>query len=110
MARRKTVEQLCEEEYNDPAIVKAILADVEKAGTRERIESGELVLPREADADIWHRRATGRLGTSADHQKALDRIAELEKTVATWSKAGAPNDPSRMAELEKRLAALEGGK
>lgn len=110
MARRKTLEELCHDEYNDPEVEAAVLAHAVESGNKAKIEAGELVLPCEQDAEIWHRRATGRLGTSADHQKALDRIAELEKTVAAWSKEGRPNDPDRMRSLEERIRMLEGGK
>jgi hypothetical protein len=54
--KRKTIQELCDERYEDADLIAAIIADAERLETTERIESGELTLPHPTDAQIWHER------------------------------------------------------
>lgn len=77
MARR-SLEEMCRDRYNDPAVAEAVMEDVRRLKTEDRIMSGELVLPGEQDATHWHRR-NRQDSESADNRSEMERrIAELE--------------------------------
>lgn len=79
------LEKLVEQRGYPPEVAAAVLADVEKHGTRSLIETGRSVLPGLKDAIHWHKRQLIEAGLVPLHQappgtvQALqDRIAALE--------------------------------
>lgn len=88
---KRTVEQMCDDLYDDEDVKKHVLEGVEKAGTRDLIEQGKSVLPRPKDARHAYHRATGKLGKS-QRELALEEITKRQD--------------ERLAALESKLAAL----
>lgn len=108
MPKVRTITQLCNDLYDDDDIKSAVMEDAKKAGTTERIESGELNLPGPQDAFHWHRRITGQTDIAEETHRQIRRIAELEKAVASLSDPNRPPSSDYTQQLEARLAALEG--
>lgn len=54
--KRKTLQQLCEERYENADIAKAVADHATEIDTVDAIESGALTLPSETDALIWYER------------------------------------------------------
>lgn len=86
---KRTLEEMCEERYDDEEVRAHVIESAEKAGTRELIEAGKCTLPTHKDARIAHHRATGKLGKSSreialEHitKRQDERLVELESTVA----------------------------
>lgn len=84
----RTIEQMIEERYADNDVRDAILEDIAAQKTADRILSGELVLPSEHDARIWHNRVTGRVQMTDAEQRNNDRIAELERKLSEMQAGG----------------------
>lgn len=90
---KRTLEQMCEERYDDEEVRAHVIESAEKAGTRDLIESGKCTLPTHKDARIAHHRATGKLGKSS-REIALEQITKSQD--------------ERLAALEAKLAKLTG--
>lgn len=95
MAKKKTIHQLIEDEYDDPEVASAVLAHAIELGTADRIVSGELTLPGNTDASHWHARKTGRVNETAIESAQRKRIDELEKKFKELSDKLDPNVPQK---------------
>jgi hypothetical protein len=104
---RKALRDICADRYKDEAVAQAVHDDAVKQGTADAILKGELVLPTDQDAVIWHRRVTGAVEEESERQSNIRRIQELEKAVATLTAASDTPQKDYIRKLEEVVRAYE---
>jgi hypothetical protein len=105
MAKRKLLADICEELYDDAEVRQAVIDDANRLGHAAKIESGELVLPGEQDANHWHARLTGRIDETKIEREQRGRIKALEDAVAALIDPNAPPSKEYLAKLHETLTA-----
>jgi hypothetical protein len=85
---KRTVADMAHALYDDDALAQAVLADVERLKTADRIESGELVLPSKQDAAHWLARETGQQQQQSAHDALADEVAQLREQVRALQSKG----------------------
>lgn len=109
MAHRKGIRDMCEDKYSDQELIEAVIDDANRNDTTSRIEKGELTLPSEQDAALWHRRSTNREQFEGEQAHQRKRVDELEQKLAAFmSKLTPDRPPSKETEKEYRKIIKEG--
>lgn len=76
---KQTIEDVVHGKYRDEDVANHVLKDVQDHGTADKILSGELVLPSEADALRNHQIATGQYAATPNEAKLRDENNALRE-------------------------------
>ena len=109
MPKRRLADMVADR-YEDPEVRQHVLGDVQRLGTMQQIESGELVLPTEQDAIHWYERKQGIATLNPEQRREKARLNALEQLVIELHAAmEEPTDERRAAITERITALKEGG-
>lgn len=87
MAKRKTLEEIAADLYDDDELAAAVVGDVDAHTNREKILAGELSLPSPHDARIWHDRVTGKVSMTPLERSQAAIIESMDARLAALEAA-----------------------